>query len=498
MKQYLLRVLDSKTKVQRVMKKLIIFLFFFCGCISYAQYPQIDSLGYILKTAISDKEKRQVLVLLSIEYENHKPDSAIICLQEYLKLSKKIEDKTKAYKAKYYALSRMAYLFGAISHYPKALEYYIESLKLAEEMQSAEDIATANSNIAYIMVRDVNYPKALFYLHISDSIIDKNQLAHLKNASFGNLGNVYYKIDKLDSALYLTMRGYELASQAYDKSILANETEFEVLDNARFTGLWLNNLGNIYSKMGNISAAMKNYQEAQVYSNKASDADNICESSLGLAKLYEKIGSGDSAVLYAKRVLQLSDNNNYESRKLEAFEFLTGHYKSAGLLDSAFTYQEKMIAVKDSIMSHERIKQTLNLTLDEELRQHEKREILKKQQDQVNKTLQLLGVGMLIPSFFLFTIFLRRRKIKPQIIKFCGVVSLLMLFECITLILHPYVEEVSHHIVVIELLIFVCIAAVVIPTHHKIEHWLLSKLTEHKNAGQQYKEADRHFTKPDN
>jgi hydrogenase-4 membrane subunit HyfE len=93
-----------------------------------------------------------------------------------------------------------------------------------------------------------------------------------------------------------------------------------------------------------------------------------------------------------------------------------------------------------------------------------------------------LGAGMLIPSFFLFTIFIRRRKIKPQVIKFCGIVSLLMLFECLTLILHPYVVEISHHIVIIELLIFVGIAAIVIPTHHKIEHWLLSKLTEHKNA----------------
>jgi hypothetical protein len=141
-----------------------------------------------------------------------------------------------------------------------------------------------------------------------------------------------------------------------------------------------------------------------------------------------------------------------------------------------------MIVVKDSIEGKDRIKQSLNITIEEELRQQEKRDILKKEQEQIDKTLQLLGVGMLIPSFFLFTIFIRRRKIKPQIIKFCGVVSLLMLFECLTLILHPYVVEISHHIVVVELLIFVGIAAIVIPTHHKIEHWLLSKLTEHKNA----------------
>lgn len=59
-----------------------------------------------------------------------------------------------------------------------------------------------------------------------------------------------------------------------------------------------------------------------------------------------------------------------------------------------------------------------------------------------------------------------------------GILSLLILFEYLTLLLHPVVAEFTHHTPILELLIFVCIAAILIPAHHRIEHWLIHKLAE--------------------
>jgi hypothetical protein len=37
---------------------------------------------------------------------------------------------------------------------------------------------------------------------------------------------------------------------------------------------------------------------------------------------------------------------------------------------------------------------------------------------------------------------------------------------------------------VLELCIFVCLAAILIPAHHRIEHWMIDKLTQkHHNRG---------------
>jgi hypothetical protein len=76
---------------------------------------------------------------------------------------------------------------------------------------------------------------------------------------------------------------------------------------------------------------------------------------------------------------------------------------------------------------------------------------------------------------------LSKRKVPAKLIKTLGIISLLLFFEYLTLLLHPIVAEITHHTPVLELLIFVCIAALLIPTHHRVERWLLEKLTHSQN-----------------
>jgi tetratricopeptide (TPR) repeat protein len=461
------------------MRYLLLFLFFLVANICSAQTSKIDSLLKVLPTIIADSTKVRCYNTLSANYESKRLDSAILYMQMSLSVSKKINETDDIDKFEAYALTQLAYLYGLNSNYPKALEYNIEALKLAEKQiaKSAKepikkkaaysDFTAANTNIAYIYQKENNYDLAFKHLKIADSIIDNNNLTNLKDASLGNLGYHYFKIDKLDSALYLSMKAYEISKQKADK---------------RLIGIWLTNIGNIYAKMGNTDAAFSNYKEAMANSNAAADYDAVCESSLGLAKLYEKNGNTTAAMQYANSILSIANTKEYNGRRLEVFEYFTNHYQQLKKYDSAFIYQAKMVALKDTINSNERIKDLLNMTIDEDLRQLEKQELIKKQVAQRKKTLQLLGLGLCMPSLFLLTIYLRRQKIKPNVIKFCGIASLLMFFECLTLFIHPWVVKISHHIIVLELLIFVCIAAVVIPVHHRLEHWLIDKLTHKKTA----------------
>ena len=62
---------------------------------------------------------------------------------------------------------------------------------------------------------------------------------------------------------------------------------------------------------------------------------------------------------------------------------------------------------------------------------------------------------------------------------------MLILFEYLTLWMHPNVAELTHHTPLIEILIFVCLAAILIPAHHRLEHWLLEKLTHSKHRLEQ-------------
>ena len=71
-----------------------------------------------------------------------------------------------------------------------------------------------------------------------------------------------------------------------------------------------------------------------------------------------------------------------------------------------------------------------------------------------------------------------------------GIVSVLLFFEYITLLLHPFIAEKSHHSPIIEIVIFVAIAAIITPAHHRIQHWLLKKLAEYNYLKHHKSEAE--------
>ena len=89
----------------------------------------------------------------------------------------------------------------------------------------------------------------------------------------------------------------------------------------------------------------------------------------------------------------------------------------------------------------------------------------------------MLMIGIFIPGIFILTLALSRVRMHPRIVRLLGVLSLLFLFEYLTLLLHPAVANLTHHTPVLEILIFVGVAALVIPLHHKLEHWLIHKLS---------------------
>ncbi len=53
-----------------------------------------------------------------------------------------------------------------------------------------------------------------------------------------------------------------------------------------------------------------------------------------------------------------------------------------------------------------------------------------------------------------------------------------MIFEFINLLVHPFLERVTHHSPILMLLALVAIASLLIPLHHHVEKWIKEKMTE--------------------
>jgi tetratricopeptide (TPR) repeat protein len=448
------------------MKFLFSILFVIESLATFGQTRQIDSLKRALTIVTVDSNKAKILWKLSDAYLPFKPDTSITLAQQGLAISKKI----KYAEGKFWCLNEVANALSQMGDYPKALKFFLDQLKLAESDKSVRNIAVANMNICIVYAQQGEYRKAVSYASTAQSLIEKNELVDLESYNCINLGDMYEKMNVLDSAMYFTNRAYELVEQQNDNYQM---------------GLTLNNLANICSKNGKTDLAFKNYRKALPLLQQVKADSYISEASLGLARLYNRSNQRDSALHYATRSFNIAASDGLLEQKLQASIFLANVYKSEKRFDSAFVYQEQMLATKDSIHSAESIKQTLLLTSAEQLRQQEIKDRKIREEEERHKTLQLTLAGVFLPLFFLLLAYLRRGKIKPRVIEVAGIVSLLLFFEYLTLLLHPIVLEKTHHMPILELVVFVVLASILSPAHHRMEHWLLHKLSNTKHQNKQ-------------
>jgi hypothetical protein len=142
---------------------------------------------------------------------------------------------------------------------------------------------------------------------------------------------------------------------------------------------------------------------------------------------------------------------------------------------SAYYYQGITIAAKDSLFSQEKVREVQNLSFTEKIRQQEIEEAGRLAREERKSNIQSLGIVTFISFFFGLLFVFSKRHVNPKIIKFLGLLGLLLLFEFISLFLHPYIASFTHHTPVYMLLILVAIASMLVPMHHKLQRWVKEK-----------------------
>ena len=446
------------------------------NCLS-AQKQKADSLMNLLNVEKQDTNRVKLMWRLASVMSVYSPDTALVYAQKSLNLATEIKYSDGQSKA----MGVLASSFRKLGNYSRALEYNFRKLQLAEKETNPDDLATVLMNIGIIYRYQEEYPNALLYYYKADSVIQQYKLEDSKYYILMNLGDVYDRMNKPDSAF-----------DYFNKSLIVSTS----LKNEDFIGNSMTGLGHTYLKMGNYDFAKLNYYSAIGHLRTSNNDEVLCEAYLGLANLFKKTGgSVDSAIFYAHRSLDLAETDGFLNWQLDATRFLTDLYKDNKNIDSAFVYLSKGQQLNDSINSKEKIRKIQLLSSNENLRQLEIAERNRIAAKERKQQLQYLFIGIFIPGFFLLTLLLSRIRIHPRIIKVLGILSLLILFEYLLLLLHPTVAELTHHTPVLEMLIFVSIAAILIPAHHRIEGWLIKKLI-HRNESIRFRKAKFVSKKP--
>lgn len=435
---------------------------------SNAQNKKVDSLLTVLDNTVTDSARVKILNNISSEFNLSNPLKGM----EYAKLALKLAQKIKYAKGESIALDNMAEGYNFTGNFNKAMEIYLDELVVDEKANNPRGMASTLMNIGILHSQQKDFQQALVYYLKTDSLIRLNHLSDIEFNIKLNLGDLYENMQQIDTALKYYFTALKLA---------------EPIADPYFLGATYLSLGSCYDILKKDSAAFSNYKKSMQFLRKANEENLYCSALKKTAKLFLRNNQTDSALLYAYGMLEIAGKDAFQVHLLDANKLLASIYKKNNQSDSVVLYMEQANIIKDSMSSTEKIKAFQMKSINEQIRQNELAELRIKEEENRYQQLQLLLIGIFIPIFFLLTLFLSRKKIHRKAIQVLGIVSLLLLFEYLTLLLHPIVLELTHHTPILELLVFVSIAAFLIPTHHRIEHWLIEKLTiKHKEgeAGQ--------------
>lgn len=440
--------------------KLLVIIFLFTCSGLFAQKQKADSLIELLNTEKADTAKVKLLWQLAGIINAYDPGEALLYSQKALNLATAIKYTEGQSKS----LGAMAITYNTIGNYTKALDLNLRKLKLEEKGNNPRNLAMALLNIGIVYRYQEEYAEALKYYYRSDSVINEHHIEDAKYYIYMNLGDVYDKMNNNDSAF-----------SYFNRSLILSNN----LKNNDYIGNSMTGLGHTYFKQGNSAFALLHYRAAIEYLTAADNDDVLCEALLGLATLYQQqLQKNDSAIYYASLSLKIAKKDGFLTKQLEAADFLANHFKKANNIDSAYVYLQQVNKLNDSINGKAKIRELQLMSSNETLRQQEIEENKQKVKKERKQQLQLLFIGIFIPGFFLITLLLSQIRIATRVIKILGILSLLILFEYLTLLLHPTVAAFTNHTPVYEMFIFVAIAAILIPAHHRIENWLIKKLTQ--------------------
>ena len=187
----------------------------------------------------------------------------------------------------------------------------------------------------------------------------------------------------------------------------------------------------------------------------------------------------DEAKNYGIKSFNIACNDHFKNDVVEASGLLYDLYVKRNNKDSAFYYVTINHLYRDSIAAEQKANQLQGLIINQQLKDAEQQAKAEQDAEQRHRNIEyaIIAFGLVV-LVILFLLLSRSIIVNTRVIEVVGVIGLLILFEFINLVIHPYLAEFTNDSPLLMLLILVAIAAIIVPMHHRLEHWVKHKLVE--------------------
>jgi len=432
----------------------LVFVLFFTGCFNSVtskecEKQEIDSLVNVtIDQKVNNLDRVDSYLILSKCYSYTNLDSAQIFVEQGIELAEEIaytkglaigflrqgeiyningqieEAKSSIHQAlvlyenlkkdKEYmiACNMLAFQYENQSNYDKALEYYLNGLRVAEELNNQTGKAYFYNNISNIYSNTGLHNESLNYILKASSIfIDIGDSVYYAN-SLINLGRIYQNLNNLDSAIYYFNKaeGLETELNNYYGLIKVNK-----------------NLGDIASKRLLIDEAHSYYLNAMHFAMQLDSLNPYKKIELAgrhkdLGNVYILLQDYENALKHLNHSLRFGLDNNSISLMKDSYWGLFTCYEAMNQTDSALYFHKLLLSVNDSLQA-ELYNETINqmnyeyrLEVERELHNKEQKLVILEKNRQELVYLVIVGILFIVAlTIFIIWYFQKTKLLKSEL-----------------------------------------------------------------------------------
>jgi len=450
------------------MKKVLVILVIIVYSHPLSAQGIEDSLLRVINIAKEDSTKIDAINAFSFGY--YSPDTSFLYARKIVAAGNAMHNTLVTAMG----MVKMATSYMRVQDDTRLVETALTALKMSEPYNNPVVMAT----IYDIMGAGyrLNPQKEIEYELKAIDIIEHNPPNRFYVIILSNYAEVMLQHSQLQQAL-------KYSHQAYEMSLLYDKFEAATFINRTLANINLalgnRELAKAYCNLNLAEARQKHYIKLYYFAYN------------GLGNYFEQTNQKDSAAYYYSLSLQYAKNSTGIGQYIKPSLWLYNYYKTRREDDSTVKYVDLYLSATDSIANLKKAIQVQNIAFEEDLRQQS----IKQEKEAVtlsrrhNLQLAVLAIGILC-AVILFLLLSRSVIVSHKSVSFLSILLLLVLFEFVNLLVHPFLESVTNDSPVLMLLALVLIAALLVPLHHRLEKWATHKLVE-KNKQVRLRAAKR-------
>ncbi|MFD2568478.1 tetratricopeptide repeat protein [Pseudotenacibaculum haliotis] len=333
----------------RYLLSCILTLFFLTSISSQEVDTILVNLKEKVKESQSEIERAIALTKLGehqIETDLPRAEQSFLEVKNFLESCKGHDHTRDTYLANAY--NKLGVINRRKANYIQALNYYLDSKKMYEEMDDYDKVGDVIHNIGIIFRYQEDYKRSISNFKKAIRINEQTKDTFGVAAAYNMMGVSYRRLNKIDSAMIC----YQKAKDLFKK--LKREEDIRGVDN---------NLATLYSSQGDHQKSLPIKLDNLNYYKSIGNKMSTCVGYFNISRDYSSLQDYDTSLKYADSSLTIALQEGFKERISKAFLRKSYVYRKKEDYKNAYDNYRSYKRYSDSIFNIESVKRIQELEL---------------------------------------------------------------------------------------------------------------------------------------